>query len=81
VTYDPFALSEDVLLEYNVVTNSMSDFFDLDVLILAVAHNEFKLMNSSTLSKTLLRNGLLMDVKSILSSDDIKSKKIRYWSL
>lgn len=81
VTYDPFALPEDVLHEYNVVTNTMDDFFDLDVLILAVAHNEFKSMSSLSVSKTLLPNGLLMDVKSMYSPNDIKSNQIRYWSL
>lgn len=65
--YDPWASQEEVSHEYNLnVTNKLPNK-KYDTVVLAVAHNEFKNINTS---KLLRDDGVVYDIKGILSNAD-----------
>ncbi len=64
---DPWASSEEVLHEYQLnILDTVPSNKNYDVIILAVAHNEFKNIDFSTLKKPV---SVLFDVKAILDRD------------
>lgn len=69
--YDPWADKEKVKHEYGIdITNSLPQG-QYDAVILAVAHNEFKDIDFSSLSNG---NNVIYDVKGILSRDIIDGR-------
>lgn len=83
IIHDPWASKEEALIEYNLNTVDLNEFTELDAIIVAVAHDEFKKFNSTDLERFLKSNedeNVFIDVKSIYKQTDF-SKKIRYWSL
>lgn len=74
--YDPWASGEHVKREYGI-TLTDKDYDNLkglfDVVILCVAHNEFKGKNIRELLKNY-KQGVIYDVKSILPIDQIDSR-------
>ena len=66
--FDPHAHDDDVLLEMGNNMNQLSELHDLDILILAVAHDEFKVMKFEFFQSKLRNNksGMIFDVKSII---------------
>lgn len=82
---DPCADSEAAKKEYGVELVSMSELSELDCIILAVAHDEFKEMSLDSLGK-LFKNGdnsqkVLIDVKGIYNIKEAKEQGYRYWRL
>lgn len=76
---DPHADSAELHHEYGLSLNAESELNQLDVLILAVSHDEYK----GDIAKHLARlkpNGLLVDIKSLYKPHDI-SDTYHYWSL
>ncbi|MCG2461901.1 nucleotide sugar dehydrogenase [Flavobacteriaceae bacterium F89] len=61
--YDPCASPEEVKNEYNLTTTSQLSAKKYDSVVLAVAHNEFLKLD---ISKLLVENGIIYDVKGIL---------------
>ncbi len=85
VVVDPWASERDAMHEYGVTLTPMADLQDVDCLIVAVAHNEFKAMTLEQL-KTLYRNGadaekVLIDVKGLYAVSDLKASGMRFWRL
>lgn len=79
IVNDPFADKEEIVQEYGIELTSMDKFHDLDALIVAVSHDEYKNMGSQ-INSLISKDGIIIDVKGIL--DDSKNDtKIRYWSL
>lgn len=82
---DPWADAEDAKREYGVSLVDISEIRDVDCVILAVAHNEFKAMQIAEL------NGLygdkpdgekiLVDVKGIFNVNEVERYGIRTWRL
>ncbi|MEP3052137.1 MAG: nucleotide sugar dehydrogenase [Erythrobacter sp.] len=79
LTCDPYANPEEVRREYGVALNDQADLKDLDALILAVDHAAY-LKDAAVLMDRLKPNGILIDVKSAISTDSLRSD-ILYWSL
>jgi UDP-N-acetyl-D-glucosamine/UDP-N-acetyl-D-galactosamine dehydrogenase len=77
--HDPMADVEAVQHEYQLELSSLSEFRNLDVLILAVNHRAY-LTESTALFKMLRPNGIFVDVKSAIPIDQVPDK-ITYWSL
>lgn len=82
---DPWASERDAMHEYGVTLTAMEQIGDLDCLILAVAHNEFRKMN---LEQYLALFGnmpneekVLVDVKGTLDHEALKQAGIRFWRL
>ena len=82
---DPWASERDAMHEYGVTLTPMEEIRDLDCLILAVAHNEFRRM-SVTQYLEFFRDmsneeKILLDVKGILDREAVKQSGIRCWRL
>ena len=85
IVVDPWASEKDAMHEYGVTLTPMEQIGDLDCLILAVAHNEFRQMGLEEYLK-LFRDmpndeKVLVDVKGILNREEMKKSGIRCWRL
>jgi len=80
--YDPHADKEKVEKEYGIILSSKDDIKDVDVLIVAVAHDEFKKYSLSDLEKMFkIEKCLFVDIKKIYNKNDLEKSNINYWSL
>ena len=82
---DPWANNMDVINEYNIKLESLENITDVDCIIIAVAHNEFKTMTINDL-KQLYKVGsdnekILIDVKGIFNIRDLRNSGVRFWRL
>ena len=85
IIVDPWASERDAMHEYGVTLTPMGKIKDLDCLILAVAHSEFRAMAVADYLK-LFRDmpdeeKVLVDVKGVLSRQELKNAGIRSWRL
>ena len=79
IVHDARAEPEAVRHEYGVELASLSDFTDLDALILAVGHEEYRPLFSK-MSDRILEGGVIADVGSRLDPSMLRPD-IQYWSL
>ena len=73
--YDPWADSDKVKHEYDlsIVTDGLNNLIEgFDVVVLCVGHKDFKKMNIRDFLRS--ENGVVYDVKSILSKDIIDGR-------
>ena len=82
---DPWASAQDAMNEYGVDLTELKDVKDVDCIIVAVAHNEFKAMSLMELKK-LFKSGnetenVLIDVKGLYKIEDLKLSGLTYWRL
>lgn len=85
VVVDPWASEPDAIHEYGVKLTKIEDVHDADCVIIAVAHNEFKVISLSDI-KTYFKEGedsekVLIDVKGIYNIEDLKASGIKWWRL
>jgi len=85
VVVDQWANEMDAMHEYGVKLTPLNEIKDVDCVILAVAHNEFKEMRLNDFDK-LFKAGcnkekVLIDVKSILDKMSVEMAGYRYWRL
>lgn len=78
--HDPHADPFEVQEEYGLTLTGLENFTNLDVLIVAVAHKEYKNMPVKEMLKHLSPNGLLVDIKSLYEPESIPAP-YHYWSL
>ena len=85
IIVDPWANARDAMAEYGVSLTPMEEVPDLDCLILAVAHQEFRQMELDAYLKLFREmpneEKVLVDVKGILDRNVIRSAGIRCWRL
>ena len=81
---DPHADAEEVKHEYGVTLQDISDIAinQVDALILAVAHREYKSLDAIQL-RSLVRgdNPVLVDVKCVQSIEELKAQGFALWRL
>ena len=82
---DPWASERDAMKEYGVILTKLEDVKDVDCIILAVAHNEFKELSLNKL-KALFKESsdnekVLIDVKGLHSVKELKVSGMKYWRL
>lgn len=85
IVVDPWASERDAKLEYNVTLTKLENVEDVDCVIVAVAHDEFKTLTLKDI-KALFKKGadeekVLIDVKGIYNIKDLKASNIRFWRL
>ena len=85
IVVDPWASERDAMNEYGVTLTKLKDIKEVDCVIVAVAHNEFKSLNLNDIKK-LFKNcpdneKVLIHVKSIYNVKDLKMSGMRYWRL
>lgn len=83
---DPWASERDAKHEYGVTLTSLSDIKDVDCLIVAVAHNEFKTLGLNRIKQLYNRSlndneKVLIDVKGLYSVADLEDSGLSYWRL
>ena len=80
VIADPVADVEEAKKIYSIEFSSIDEITDMDAIILAVAHDEFKGIKKATIDK-MYRGGrkVLLDVKGILKPSDYT--EYSFWRL
>lgn len=82
---DPLANKEEAMDEYGVELKKIEDIHDADCIIVAVAHNAFKLVSLDFLDGLYANipncEKVLVDVKSIFEKKDIDEIGYCYWRL
>jgi len=78
--HDPFADDREVEDKFGLELGNLANFEKLDGLVLAVPHAPYLDMSTEELCSFLVTDGIFIDVKSVLNTDQIPNK-IRYWAL
>lgn len=82
---DPLADPEEVRREYGIELTAIDEIRDMDAVIIAVAHNELKVLfhkEPDRLFKTADNsNKVIFDLKGILSRQEFEKAGYSYWSL
>lgn len=83
VVVDPWASERDAMNEYGVTLTKIENIKDVDCIIVAVSHNEFKGISLDELKKMFKHNEkkILIDVKGIYKIDDLNKHEIEWWRL
>ena len=79
--HDPLASREEALAEYGVRLERWEDLPAADALILAVPHRQFLEIERASLLAKIVRNGCLIDVKSVLDAAAFRREGISVWRL
>ena len=82
---DSWANEQDAMHEYGVSLTKLEEVQNADCVIVAVAHNEFKILNLDDI-KCLFKQcddseKVLIDVKGIYNVADLKASGMKYWRL
>jgi len=77
--HDPLADAREINKEYGIQLADLSQFHDLDALVLAVPHGEY-VGNPKRLLAMIAEGGVLADVKSAIDPQTLPAH-LRYWSL
>lgn len=78
---DPVADPADAAHEYGVKFSDFSQIPQVPLLIMAVAHQEFRQLTLEQLLAKVKPGGVILDVKSILPKDEIRSRGYILWRL
>ena len=83
IVCDPWASEDDAIHEYGVSLTKYEDIDNVDCIIVAVAHKEFKEIGLNNLLKKYNPNGekILIDVKGLYSINELNKNKITWWRL
>lgn len=80
---DPIADQKEAEHEYGISFVEMDTFKDLDAIIVAVSHEEFKMLNLSQIEKMFSDKGksILIDIKATISKEVVSKLNSTFWSL
>ena len=80
---DPWASERDAMHEYGVTLSKLEDVIDIDCLIVAVAHNEFKALSLDEIKKFFKKDNakVLIDVKGLYKVEELKKSGMNWWRL
>ena len=83
IVVDPWASERDAMNEYGVSLTKLEDVHDVDCVIVAVAHNEFKALSIADLKKLFKKNTqqVLIDVKGLYNIKDLQTSGMNWWRL
>ena len=80
LVHDPQALADEVEGRWGITLTPLAALEDLDALVVAVAHREFRALDAKSLVARLKPGGVMVDVKSVLDPATVPAGT-RYWSL
>lgn len=80
LVHDPLADPPTIERHYGLKLAQLSDFTDLHVLILAVAHEDYDALDAEKLGAMLVPNGVFIDIKSKLRPGTMRDD-IAVWGL
>ncbi|MDM5293756.1 nucleotide sugar dehydrogenase [Peribacillus simplex] len=79
---DPLADKEDLWNEYRINPCDINEIKEMDALIFAVPHEEFKFLNIKDIRKMYWNHKpVLVDVKGMFNRKEVESENFLYWSL
>lgn len=82
---DPWANEKDAEREYNIKLSKLEEINNVDCIIVAVAHNEFKKFNiemfKNVFKQSDAEENVLIDVKGLYPVDKLKSAGFTWWRL
>jgi UDP-N-acetyl-D-galactosamine dehydrogenase len=78
--HDPLASAPEAVHEYGLRLASLDEFKDLDGIVYAVGHRQYREMGTPKIAALVRDGGVICDVKSALDGSKI-GRGIRYWSL
>jgi len=81
LVHDPMADSREAMEYYGIELCPWEDIKDLDALIIAVPHNQYKKNSVSEFVEKLKPGGWLVDVKSILDKQEVEQLKVNFWRI
>ena len=85
IIVDPWCSKDDAVREYGVALTPVDAVSDLDCLIMAVAHNEFRQIKAEQYLQMYRdmpnEEKVLLDVKGIFNYDALKQTGVRIWRL
>lgn len=81
VIADPQADAEEALAIYEIEFADMSEIKDMDAVVLAVAHEEFKDITIDDMNSMISGNKVLLDIKGILDRKEYEDAGYIYWRL
>jgi UDP-N-acetyl-D-galactosamine dehydrogenase len=79
--HDPEAAADDALHEYGVRLADWDSLPAADALILAVSHRKYLEMPTEGLLRKVVRQGCVIDIKSVLDADALRREGLRVWRL
>jgi len=82
---DPWASVDEVKVEYGIELVELNTIKDVDCVIFAVAHDDFKRMKMDDINK-LFKNyenskKVLIDIKGLFNIEDVEKRGYSYWRL
>lgn len=79
---DPYANEDEVEKEYEITMNKMSDIKDMDALVFAVAHDNFKELSvNDFIDMCKADSRILFDIKGIFDKQELEKEKFVCWRL
>jgi len=81
IVHDPRANPIEAKKYYGIILREWEKMKNLDALILAVPHENFRKMSVNDFTAKISPNGCLIDVKSILNMKEVKKNGITFWRL
>ncbi len=78
---DPYADPGETKHEYGLALSKLDELVDLDALIVAVSHKQYRELPMEALLSRLKPGGVLIDVKSSLDPSKIPPGRAEYWCL
>src|SRR5262249_1173939 len=79
--HDPQAGPEDAWHAYGVRLTDSASLPAADALILAVSHRRYLEMPTGSLLRKVVRQGCIVDVKSVLDAAALRKEGLRVWRL
>ncbi|MBS1835884.1 MAG: nucleotide sugar dehydrogenase [Acidobacteria bacterium] len=79
IIHDPLAVSDEVRHEYGLKLSPIEDLTNLDALIVAVGHDQYRQMGAELYDR-VRAGGHMVDLKNILRDGQIP-EHVSYWSL
>lgn len=85
IVVDPWASEYDAMQEYGVTLTKIEDVDDVDCVIVAVAHDEFRTMSLGDIKKLYKsytdEEKVLIDVKGLYKIEELRTSGLRWWRL
>ena len=81
VIEDPLADPDAAKKQYDIDLQSLDSLSGFDAIIFAVAHKHYNALTKQQIQNMLRRQGLIMDVKSIINPEDFVDTEITLWRL
>lgn len=79
--HDALADNQEAQQEYAVSLTTWENLPQVELLVIAVAHKEYREKSLDDLLKIVKPGGVIIDVKSILARDEVKSRGFNLWRL